>query len=398
MTAAPMPVSSGYSDHAVTVLLIDDQAIIGEAVRRMLAPEKDITFHYLADPTQAIETAKRLKPTCILQDLVMPQIDGLKLVSQFRATPELAQIPMIVLSSKEEPKTKAEAFSLGANDYLVKLPDRIELIARIRYHSRGYISLLQRDEAYRNLQASQKQLADDITQASNYVMSLLPKPAEKPFKADWRFVPCDNLGGDSFGYHWIDPDHFVVYLLDVCGHGVGAALLSVSAMNVLRSQSLPNTDFRKPDEVLSGLNDAFKMEEQNDMYFTIWYGVFSPSTRTLVWSGGGHPPALLLAAEGQSAVPIELPSQGPMVGAIPEIAYKKAEMVIPQGGRLMVYSDGVFEILKSDGVMWRYKDFVQLLTQPQAGLNDMDRLMEHTQELMGKKVYEDDFSMVEVVL
>lgn len=132
----------------ITVLLIDDQAIISEAVQRMLASEDDIVFHYCNNPLQALAVAKQCKPTVILQDLVMPQIDGLMLVRFLRSKDAPTyDVPLIVLSSKEEPLIKAQAFELGANDYLVKLPDRVELIARIRYHSRAYNNLLKRQEA-----------------------------------------------------------------------------------------------------------------------------------------------------------------------------------------------------------------------------------------------------------
>ncbi|MCP4701597.1 MAG: diguanylate cyclase [Gammaproteobacteria bacterium] len=135
----------------IIVLLVDDQAIIGESVQRMLAAEQDIDFHYCRDPVQAIKTANRISPTVILQDLVMPEVDGLTLVRYYRANPSTRNVPVIVLSTSEEPVTKAEAFALGANDYLVKLPDRLELIARIRHHSKGYINLLQKNEAYEKL-------------------------------------------------------------------------------------------------------------------------------------------------------------------------------------------------------------------------------------------------------
>jgi class 3 adenylate cyclase/DNA-binding response OmpR family regulator len=135
-------------DDPITVLLIDDQSIIAEAVRRMLAPEQDIVFHYCSDPIQALKVAKACQPTVILQDLVMPQMDGLLLVQFLRSRDAPTyQIPLIVLSSKEEPLVKAQAFELGANDYLVKLPDHVELIARIRYHSKAYTNLLKRQEA-----------------------------------------------------------------------------------------------------------------------------------------------------------------------------------------------------------------------------------------------------------
>src|SRR5262249_9202961 len=128
----------GLTQHKITVLLIDDQPMIGEAVRRMLVNEQDIQFHYCKDATRAIDEAIKVSPTVILQDLVMPEIDGLTLVKKFREVDATRETPMIVLSTKEEPTIKAEAFALGANDYIVKLPDRLELLARIRYHSKGY--------------------------------------------------------------------------------------------------------------------------------------------------------------------------------------------------------------------------------------------------------------------
>jgi two-component system chemotaxis family response regulator WspR len=146
--------------HKITVLLIDDQAMIAEAVRRSLSSEEDIEFQYCQDPTKAIKLAADIDATVILQDLVMPDIDGLMMVRYFRVNKSTSKIPIIVLSTKEEATIKSEAFKLGANDYLVKLPDKIELIARIRYHSQAYINQLERDEAFRALEESRAQLAE----------------------------------------------------------------------------------------------------------------------------------------------------------------------------------------------------------------------------------------------
>jgi adenylate cyclase len=153
-----METTAALPKHAIKVLLVDDQAIIGEAVRRMLATEVDILFRYCSEPTVALHVANEFAPTVILQDLVMPDIDGLMLVRFFRANAATRDIPLIVLSTKEEPKVKAEAFACGANDYLVKLPDKLELLARIRYHSKGYISLLERNDAYKALEQMAKEL------------------------------------------------------------------------------------------------------------------------------------------------------------------------------------------------------------------------------------------------
>lgn len=150
------------------VMLVDDQPMVAEAVRRMLAEDPDIEFHYCNQPTQAIDFASDLRPTIILQDLVMPDMDGISLVKHYRANSVTANIPVIVLSTKESPNDKSLAFSVGASDYLVKLPDKIELIARIKAHSRSYLTQLERDEAYRKLQELQSQLEE-----SNAALQLL---------------------------------------------------------------------------------------------------------------------------------------------------------------------------------------------------------------------------------
>jgi signal transduction histidine kinase len=133
--------------YPISVLLVDDQAMVGEAVRRTLATQADIKFHFCPNPAEVTEAIARAKPTVILQDLVMPGADGMDLLRQYRGNHETQNIPVIVLSTKEDPAIKSEAFSLGASDYLVKLPDAIELIARIRHHSNAYLNRIQRDEA-----------------------------------------------------------------------------------------------------------------------------------------------------------------------------------------------------------------------------------------------------------
>lgn len=145
---------------AVMVLLVDDQAIIGEAIRRILKSQPGFDFHYCSAGAEALETAKKLDPLVILQDLVMPDADGLDLVMAYRACDELKETPVIVLSTKEEPEVKKAAFEAGANDYLVKIPDAIELLARVRYHAGACLARRQLDEALRALRESQGQLLD----------------------------------------------------------------------------------------------------------------------------------------------------------------------------------------------------------------------------------------------
>lgn len=391
-----MAIPATPSVRGTTVLLVDDQPIIGEAVRRLLSGEEGLVFHFCRDATKAVEKAVELEPTVILQDLVMPELDGLELVRRYRADERLRDVPVIVLSTKEDPAVKAEAFAVGANDYVVKIPDRLELVARVRYHSRGYTALLERNEAFTALQKSRQVLANDLATAAHYVRSILPQPVVGGrIGADWRFIPSASLGGDAFGYHDLDPDHFAVYLLDVCGHGVGAALLSVSALNAIRSEALPQADFHDPSTVLSALNRAFPMERHNDMFFTAWYGVFDRASRRLRWAGAGHPPALLVAADGGQSL---LDSDGPLIGAVEGLEFPAGDVAVPEGSRLFLYSDGAFEISRADGSMWPFQDFVATLAAGAAGdASPIDSLLGRIRELSGQADFHDDFSMLELV-
>ncbi|MEJ5236823.1 MAG: response regulator [Limisphaera sp.] len=158
---APLPTGWPSADYRTMVLLVDDQAVVCEAVRRILATEPDIDFHYCADPREALAVATEVRPTVILLDLLLPGIDGLSLLAQFRGHPTTRDVPILVLSVRDDSQTKSRAFAAGANDYLVKLPDAPEFIARIRYHSRAYLNLLQRDAAYRALRESQQKLMEN---------------------------------------------------------------------------------------------------------------------------------------------------------------------------------------------------------------------------------------------
>ena len=148
------------------VLLVDDQPLVAEGVRRMIADEPDIEFHYCPDPKQAVERAVAIGATVILQDLVMPDVDGITLLRFYRNNPATRDVPVVMLSSKDDPNTKSDAFYQGATDYLVKLPEKIELLARIRAHAKSYLAQKERDEAFKSLRNMQKQLENVNTELS----------------------------------------------------------------------------------------------------------------------------------------------------------------------------------------------------------------------------------------
>lgn len=384
-------------DKYIRVLLVDDQPIIGEAIRRMLSSQPDIEFCFCSDSTSALAKAEEFAPTVILQDLVMPDVDGLTLVKFFKANPKTRDIPLVVLSSKEEADVKYRAFENGANDYMVKFPDQLEVLARIRYHSKAYIALLERNDAMRKLQESQNALKNELDEADHYVRSLLPKKFDNgTIATDWVFKTSTSLGGDCFGYGAITDKHFAIYLLDVCGHGVGAALLSVSAINVLRSQSLAEVDFTQPDQVLSALNNAFDMDNQNGMYFTLWYGVFNTETRELAYSSGGHPPAILVS-NGQYQ---KLKTNGIVIGGMPNTKFESKVVNVPQDAKLYVFSDGVYEVEYANGNgMMNLEDFAdELVKSTTKGKSKTESMMMFSQQAQQNEQFEDDFSLCEITL
>jgi len=193
------------SYHAL-VLLIDDQAFVGDAVSRALTSQHDIDLHFCSNPLKAIETANNFKPTVILLDLVMPQLDGVTLLKALRKNPVTAEVPIVVLSAEEDAQTKSDAFALGANDYLVKLPDTIELRARIRYHSWAHLNRLQREEAYCALRESRQELVRKNTDLS--LMNEELKQALAEVKALRGLLPicscCKKVRDDKNYWRQID--------------------------------------------------------------------------------------------------------------------------------------------------------------------------------------------------
>jgi serine phosphatase RsbU (regulator of sigma subunit) len=250
------------------------------------------------------------------------------------------------------------------------------------------------------LLVTHNRLRQELLEAEKYVRSCLPAPIEKPFVLDWLFVPTTELGGDSFGYHWLDDEHFALYLLDVCGHGVGAALLSVAANQTLRSEALPQTDFHDPEAVLNAMNRVYQMELHNDMYFTIWYGVYHAPTRLMKYASAGHPAPILICGPRDARGEVQLlNARGPILGMLPVTRYAAQTFVIPHQSRLFVFSDGTCEIGRPDGSMLDQAGFEEILSRPvPAGACELERLLAFARETHGAETLEDDFSIMKLEL
>lgn len=244
-----------------------------------------------------------------------------------------------------------------------------------------------------------KQLSHELSDATGYVKTVLPQPITSgPLLTDWRFIPSLSLGGDSFGYHWIDEDYFAMYLLDVSGHGWSAALLSVSVINVLRSHALPDTDFRDPQQVLFALNNTFPGEQHNDMFFTIWYGVYNLSSRQMAYASGGHPPALLFYGSPNEQLKVnQLRTPNFVIGGRRDAVYQGKTQLINRPSRLYVFSDGVFDITKIDGSIWGFNKFLEFMTKTfNAEHSALEGILDYARGISQKDEFDDDFTILEI--
>jgi len=336
----------------------------------------------------------------VLLDILMPGLNGYQVLEKMKADPALREIPVIMISALDETDSVVHCIAMGAEDYLPKSFDPILLKARIsaclsKKHYRD-----QEQKYMKALLESQGQLERELAEAADYVKELLPKPSsEGPFQSDWIFQPSAKLGGDCFDYHWVEPGKLGIFLLDVSGHGIGAALLSVSVMNVLRSQGLPHTDFADPADVLGSLNRHFQMENQNNMYFTIWYGVWNQGTGDLKFACAGCPPALLVPpGAGDDAQELGTPDM--IVGVDTDYRYENRRTKVVPGSRLYLFSDGVYEVRRAGGKMLAFREFSDLLVRRsrQGAESTVEAVHDEILGLIEGDHFDDDFSLLEVTL
>ena len=393
--AAPTPRSANASRLSGGHLLIaDDDAANRDMLSRRLQ-RQGYTLTLASSGLEALRLMRSQKFDLILLDMIMPGLDGYQVLTRMKADAALAHVPVVIMSSLDQDNSVARCIEAGAEDYITKPFNPVLLRARIGACLERKLLRDQERATLEALRQSQKVLSDELAEAAEYVRSLMPPPLrDDTVSVDWRFQPSSQLGGDAFGYHWLDRDHFAFYVLDVCGHGVGAALLSVSVMNVLKNRAMPNVDFADPGAVLTALNRTFPMEEQNNMFFTIWYGVLSRQTRELTFACGGHPPAVLL--HGESA-PQPLHAAGAIIGGFPDVNYATGCIQLVAGTRVYVFSDGVYELKRDDGSTVTLEEFNRELGRPVASAK-LDSIVTWAAQVRGNDKFEDDLSLLEVSL
>lgn len=370
------------------ILVIDDDPAIQELLKRLLRKQGyDVTI--AGDGQEGVEKAKELNPALIICDWIMPKLTGIEVCSQLKAEAELSTTFFILLTSMKSVADRVKGLDAGADDFISKPIEVNELKARVRAGLRLH-------QLSQDLRLQKRLLETELAEAADYVRSLLPEPLTEPIQIEAKFIPSRQLGGDSFDYFWLDDNHLAMYLLDVAGHGLKAALPSVSVLNLLRSRTIPNIDYYQPSDVLSALNATFQMSYQNDKYFTIWYGVYNRSQKELIYASAGHPPAVLISGKSPSPEIQKLKTPGLPVGMFPEAMYIDQSCPIQDFSSLYIFSDGVYEILQPDGSVWGLEPFVNLLSENKAKTDSLDEILNFVKELNSGEIFDDDFSLLKV--
>lgn len=371
------------------ILVVDDDPAVLKLIQRALQQQGHEVV-VAVDGREGLEKAQQCHPALIICDWMMPHVDGLEVCRQIKASPWLATTFFILLTARVGLEDRIEGLNTGADDFLSKPIEITELQARVRAGLRLH-------QVSQDLQTQKNLLEAELAEAATYVQALLPPPLEGEVKIQARFLPSRQLGGDCFDYFWLDPDYLVLYLLDVSGHGLAAALPSILVLNLIRSRSLPSINFYQPHDVLKGLNDAFQMSSQNEKYFTIWYGVYNRVKRQLTYASAGHPPAILIGSgltNGEPSCELRTPSLP--IGMIPEVTFASDRCLIPPHSTLYVFSDGIYELNPRQQIDWTLTDFVHLVTQSRSTLS-LDQILQQVQQFNGSETFQDDVSLLKVV-
>jgi sigma-B regulation protein RsbU (phosphoserine phosphatase) len=371
------------------ILVIDDDPTIRLVLKKALR-DQTCQISLAADGKEGLEKARELRPDLIICDWMMPVLDGLEVCRQVKAMPELATTFFILLTARDALEDRIMGLDTGADDFLAKPIEIGELQARIR-------SGLRLHRMAEELRAKTLALEAELAEAATYVRSLLPVPMNDKVRVDSRFIPSQQLGGDCFDYYWLDPDYLVIYLLDVSGHGLGSALPSISILNLLRSQSLPDVNFYQPHDVLRALNEIFQMNDQNDKYFTIWYGVYNHVRRQLTYACGGHPPGVLVIPYSDGQIEIRrLKTSGLPVGMLDDTKYTSDRQDIPPGSTLYVFSDGIFDFSQAESNHWGLNSLVDILASARGDRIDLDNLLDIIRQASGVHTFDDDLSLLKL--
>jgi sigma-B regulation protein RsbU (phosphoserine phosphatase) len=363
-----LPMSANESEAGPHVLVVDD-ALANRKVLTAILRKAGIGFEEARDGFEAIEAVARRKPDLVLLDVMMPGMDGYEVCRKIKADSATADVPVIFLSALSDASDRVRGLEAGAEDYVGKPFNPGEVLARVRTQLR----LREMTESLRRLNREllewQARLREDLKAAGEVQRMLLPS-AERRHElggsAAWLFEPSVSVGGDILNVFPIGSDHVGIYVLDVSGHGVSAALVSASVAQALTPQfgivatlGPSGTVPVPPEAVMAELERRYPLE-LFDKYFTLAYVLLDRRTGEVAYSFAGHPPGLLQRASGELEL---LSAGGGFVGLGLGIPFEEGKAVLAPGERIYLYSDGVTEHETAAHALFGIERLQQLLAR-----------------------------------
>ena len=337
------------------ILIAEDERITRMTLARQLqAWRHEVTA--AEDGQQAREMFDGAEFDIVITDWEMPRLSGVELVKHIRQATGGAYVYVIMLTSRSDKVDVVNGIEAGADDYVSKPFDRDEL--RVRLLAGERIVRLERALRSRNaeLQEANEHIRSGLQAAARVQQSMLPRNdvVTPHVRTAWKYVPTDELAGDAIGLYLVDERYLVAYVLDVSGHGVPAALLSVSAMHALEPVPAETSIIRNmahapdgdlgtlqfPARVAAELNRRFRAGENDGRYLTMVLCVLDTNTGRLRVASAGHPPPVLLRDGGT----VEIPDVGGFpIAMLDDAVYEDAAVQLHPGDRLCLFSDGILE-------------------------------------------------------
>jgi sigma-B regulation protein RsbU (phosphoserine phosphatase) len=341
-----------------SILIVDDTPANLQVLAGML---KDRGYRVRPVPSGrlALAAAQRDPPDLILLDINMPDMNGYQVCEHLKADGMLKGIPIIFISALTEQLDKVKAFATGGVDYITKPFQMEELHARVETHLKLRRLQIELEETNLRLERANDRMSHDLKAAATIQRTFLPSAAVKVAGAEfaWGYRPCDELAGDALNIIPLGGGRVGLYVLDVSGHGVSAALLSVTLSRLLSPPTDPSSiliqdgnlvdrlDIIPPAKVANRLNELFRFDTATGQFATLIYGVLNVSTGDFRHVCAGHAGPLHLPVSGP---PVILEHPGFPIGVADE-AYDERHLHLAPGDRLFLYSDGVPEAMNSSG-------------------------------------------------
>jgi len=348
-------------------ILIVDDGFDRKIISNILHREGYEVFE-AEDGAEGLKLCLETLPDLVLLDINMPRLDGYGLCSLLRQNQKTVNIPVIFLTSLDESQDKIIGLEMGAVDYITKPYDIGEVTARIKNQLKIYTLTKDLMRANSELMEKQAQLDADLKAAALIQKSLLPSNllTIKNIDLDWRFYPCDLIGGDIFNILRVDKDHVAFYMIDVSGHGVPAALVTVSITQTLHYHmenyinlkcDCPNNYVLNPSDLLLTLDKEYPME-RFDKYFTMIYMVLNIRNGDLIYSNAAHPPPVLLTSQGEMKL---LEEGGSIIGLGGNIPFFEGKINLKSGDKIILYTDGLIEYHNTEGIFFGEEEFFKFL-------------------------------------